>query len=127
MRATTAGPEMFMPPLGKKNGVRKAEATTRKFWSCGGCLWNTCATASPSRKAGSTAWLFASSPKISSVLATREPLALALSVPLVGSGLGARFAGRGHLPQGGFPEERRVRCYGDHVEARFGVPPRPLA
>ena len=39
----------------------------------------------------------------------------------------APFAGRGQLSQRGCPEERRVRRYGDQVESRLCVPPRPLA
>jgi hypothetical protein len=48
------------PPLRKKNGVRKENATTRKRLCCSGLRWNTGATASPSRNAGSTACLCAS-------------------------------------------------------------------
>src|SRR5215204_4660326 len=65
--------------------------------------------------------------RISAVLAAREPLALALRVPLVGSGLGLLGASHGQRPEQRGPQERRVRRYGDHVEARFGVPPRPIA
>src|SRR6266511_3389680 len=49
------------PPLKKKNGVRSENATTRKRRCSSGWRWNTRATASPSRNAGSTAWLSARS------------------------------------------------------------------